>query len=109
MGGWTKEGTRRATHIFEAAAWHYGIKPVCACGHSAVFNPHGLWWHFQKRMWDDHLGKARAHFWCRPCAFRTGRRVRPLRLELVAQRTDDIELAFPPDHEWKRAVSRFRC
>src|SRR3546814_1180914 len=61
----TRDGLRRATHIFEAAAWHYALKPVCRCGHSATFNPHGLWWHFQKRHWDDNLRDARRRFWCR--------------------------------------------
>jgi hypothetical protein len=97
MGGWTRDGMRRATCLFEAAAWNYAVRPVCACGHEASFNPHGLWWHFHKRMWDD-----------RKCSLQKRRRIRPLRLELVQQSQNDIELAFPPEREWKRAVSRFR-
>lgn len=105
---YTKDGLRVATNIFEAAAWHKGIRPVCKCGHSAVFNPHGLWWRFECKGWDDQLVKARERFWCIRCAWRSTKRVRPLRLELVPLSVNDIELPFPPDHEWKRAVSRFR-
>lgn len=108
MGGWTRDGMRRATCLFEAAAWNYAVRPVCACGHEASFNPHGLWWHFHKRMWDDRLEPARGRFWCRECSLQKHRRIRPLRLELVQQSQNDIELAFPPEREWKRAVSRFR-
>ncbi|NYF30651.1 hypothetical protein [Sphingopyxis sp. JAI108] len=92
MGGWIKEGQPRATHIFEAAAWLRAIKPVCRCGHSATFNPYGIWWRFQCRMWDDDLTRARQRFWCVRCGARTGKRVRPVRIELVDPRPDDIAL-----------------
>lgn len=108
MGGWTRDGMRVATCLFEAAAWHYAVRPVCRCGHGATFNPHGLWWHFQKKMWDDRLKPAREHFWCRRCSLQHRKRVRPVRLELVRQSAGDIELTFPPEREWKRAISRFR-
>ena len=51
VGGWTREGGRRATHLFEAAAWYQAVRPVCRCGHSATFDPYGLWWKFQRKMW----------------------------------------------------------
>jgi len=109
MGRWTADGSRVATNLFEAAAWHYAVKPVCRCGHSTAFNPHGLWWRFERRGWDVRFEKALARFWCIRCKWRTGRRVRPVKFELVQQSVDDIELEYPPDHEWKRAVRRFRC
>nr|WP_208417709.1 hypothetical protein [Sphingopyxis panaciterrae] len=99
---------RRATHIFEAAAWHYAVKPVCRCGHSATFSPHGLWWHFEKRGWNDHLRDARRRFWCRACAGRIGRRVTPVRIVLVAESTADIRLPEPEERVWKNALRRFR-
>src|SRR3546814_11620206 len=102
----TRDGLRRATHIFEAAAWHYALKPVCRCGHSATFNPHGLWWHFQKRHWDDNLRDARRRFWCRQCAFNSGRRVRPLRIELVAESDADIRLEMPCTRPEERRVGK---
>src|SRR3546814_11083703 len=78
-----KEGQHRATHVFEAAAWFRAIKPVCRCGHSATFNPYGIWWRFECRMWDGNLVKACQQFWCVRCGARTGKRARPVRLELV--------------------------
>ncbi len=104
-----RDGLRRATHIFEAAAWHYAVRVICSrCPHSAAFNPHGLWWRFERKGWDDHLGEARAKFWCRECARATGRRVRPARLQLVVEQDSDVRLEMPSESEWKRALSRFR-
>ncbi len=82
---------------------------MCRCGHSATFDPYGLWWKFQRKMWDDDLGKAREKFWCARCKARTGKRIRPIRLELVAPSKDDIQLPMPDEREWKRALSRFRA
>jgi hypothetical protein len=78
-----KDGQHRATHVFEAAAWFRAIKPVCGCGHSATFNPYEIWWRFECKMWDGNLNKARHKFWCVRCGARTGKRVRPVRIELV--------------------------
>lgn len=108
MARWAADGSRIPTNLFEAAAWRRGVKPVCRCGHSAVFDPHCLWWRFERRGWDDRLEKALARFWCIRCKWRTGKRVRPARFDLVAQSVSDIVLEFPPEHEWKRAVRRFR-
>ncbi|MGQ0278481.1 MULTISPECIES: hypothetical protein [Sphingopyxis] len=109
MGGWTKDGQRRATHLFEAAAWYQAVRPVCRCGHGASFDPYGLWWLFQRKMWDDDLGRAREKFWCARCKARTGKRIRPVRLDLVEPGKDDIRLPMPDEREWKRALSRFRA
>jgi hypothetical protein len=109
VGGWTKDGQHRATHVFEAAAWFRAIKPVCRCGHSATFNPYGIWWRFECRMWDGNLVKACQKFWCVRCGARTGKRVRPVRIELVDPSPDDIALPMPEEREWKRALSRFRA
>jgi hypothetical protein len=104
-----KDGGRIATTLFEAAAWHYAVKPICSrCRHTATFHPHALWWHFQRKGWNDRLLDARARFWCRVCGQATGQRVRPRLLELVQESAADICLTMPPAHEWKRAVNRFR-
>ena len=103
-----QDGGRVATTIFEAAAWHYAIKPVCRCGHCATFNPHGLWWYFERRGWSDRLADARKRFWCKVCTVRPDRWSRPVKLDLVREAEADICLEFPPEHVWKRAVNRFR-
>ena len=104
----TGDGLRRATYIFEAAVWHYAVQPVCGCGHSASFHAASLWWRFERKGWNDHLGEARKRFWCRQCAFQVGRRVQPRRLEVVPWEKGAIELEMPSDHEWRRAMRRFR-
>ena len=109
MARYNRDGGRIATTIFEAAAWHYAVRPVCSrCTHAASFHPHALWWHFHKKGWDDDLRDARKRFWCRKCGERIGQRVRPRLLELVQEQDDDVKLAMPSQAEWKKAVNRFR-
>jgi hypothetical protein len=97
-----------ATHILEAATLHRSVMPVCACGHCARFEAHGLWWHFARRGWDDSLSCARARFWCRMCASSQRRKVRPDRLDLVPWQAGDLELPWPDEQVWKRAAARLR-
>lgn len=109
MAKFDNDGGRIATTLFEAAAWHHAVKPVCSrCPHSAIFHPHALWWHFTRRGWDQGLQAACQRFWCRKCGERIGMRIRPRILELVRETDDMICLTMPPAHEWKRAVNRFR-
>lgn len=60
-------------------------------------------------MWDGNLVKACQKFWRVRCGARTGKRVRPVRIELVDPSPDDIALPMPEEREWKRALSRFRA
>jgi hypothetical protein len=105
---WSDKGFMPATCIFEAATLHYSIKAVCACRHSARFETKTLWWHFHRRSWDDHLGPARQRFWCRVCASKLKKKVRPAKLELVRWAQGDFELAWPDERTWKEAVRRVR-
>jgi len=106
---YTADGLRAATRIFEAAVWHYAVRPVCQCGHSAKFDAASLWWRFERKGWNDDFRRAVDHFWCRQCAARVGRRVRPLRIEAAQWEKGLIELEMPDEREWKRAIRRFRC
>ena len=109
MARYDRDGSRIATTIFEAAAWHNAIMPVCSqCSHSAIFDPHGLWWRFHRKGWNDNLRAAVERFWCLRCRERLGIRVRPRVLELVRETRDMNCLAMPPEREWKRAIKRFR-
>ena len=85
-----------------------GIRQLSQCA-NATFDPYGIWWRFQCKMWDDSLWKAREKFWCSRCKARTGKRVRPIRLDLVKPGPEDIRLPMPDEREWKRALSRFRA
>ncbi|MEO9130047.1 MAG: hypothetical protein ABI240_02435 [Sphingomonas sp.] len=98
-----KDGVRIAVSIFEAAAFHYSVKATCrSCGHGNVFHPHGLWWLFQRKGWDDALRDAPRRFRCIRCG-KTG-----ATLALVTDEPTIKRLPMPPAHEWKRAVNRFR-
>jgi hypothetical protein len=108
MARWTADGVRQATNLMEAAAWHNSVEVVCRYGHRATFDPHGLWWWFHQRGWNDDLTHVGRRFWCRQCAERQRRRIRPARIRLVRGSDADIELPMPPDREWKRVVKRMR-
>ena len=100
------DGTRTATNLFEAAAWHNQVHVKCtACLHYAIFAPHGLWWLFHCRHWDDRLGAVGKRMRCRfgklPCNGRG-------KVSLT-DRPATITLPDPDEREWKRQVSRFRC
>ncbi|RVU02188.1 hypothetical protein EOE18_17790 [Novosphingobium umbonatum] len=97
-----------ATHLFEAAAWHQALKPVCACGHSASFDPHGLWWHFERRGWEMQIYAIRKRFWCLMCLSETRKRRNPQRIDLVPSSNVDIRLPMPPERVWKRESRRMR-
>lgn len=105
---WSPDGLRVATRLVEAAAWHNAVRPVCRCGHAASFNPHGLWWRFEQRGWSDSISEARSRFWCLVCRYKTGRKVKPTKIELVAESDGDIQLPFPPREVWRRQVKRMR-
>lgn len=98
-----REGGRIATTIFEAAAFQYGVKAICQCGHSAVFNPHGLWWRFQRKHWNDEFRNAAKRFRCLRCGKYQAR------LEPTSQTVTRNVYPMPDKGEWRRAVNRFRC
>ena len=105
---WNADGSRRPTCIFEAARLHLAIKPVCPCGHSSTFDPHGLWNLFERRGWNDSLREAKDHFWCRKCRASTKTKVRPKILETVRSSEADFRFPYPSDLEWKQALNRAR-
>ena len=105
---WSPEGLMQPTNVLEAATLRMSIVPVCQCGHSARFEPHCLWWHFERRGWDDRLSVARERFWCCVCRSRLRQKVRPMRLDLVPLKEGDFELPWPDETVWKRATARLR-
>lgn len=96
------------TRILEAATLQQSVMPTCKCGRSARFESHGLWWHFEKRGWNDSFSVARARFWCRLCASRHRHKIRPQKLEPVPWKQGDFELPWPDERTWKQATSRLR-
>lgn len=108
MAKWTKDGLLKATNLQEAAALGQAIMPVCACGHSAVFSPIGLWWHFERRHWDDSLWAVRKRFWCTRCQSAKRRKIMPQMVDLVSDTVGSIDLPRPPEHVWKRVARQMR-
>jgi hypothetical protein len=95
----------RATNLLEAAALRQAVRPVCKCGHATSFDPFGLWWHYERRGWDDQLRAVRKRFWCIKCRSLHKRKLEPARLDLVGRTGADFVLPLPPEDVWKR-VSR---
>lgn len=105
------DGLKFATHIWEAAAMHKGIKVSClvpTCDHSAVFDPHCLWGLFERRRWDDHFPVAQRRFWCRPCSKIAGFHVKRARMVATLDEVTDKTLPFPAESDWRRFLSRHR-
>jgi hypothetical protein len=103
MPRWDREGGRIIETFFEAAAFQYTVKATCRCGHGAVFQPHALWWRFERKGWPPKLKDGAARFRCLRCA------KGPVRLEPSRDPVTHDVFPLPPEHEWKRAVNRFRC
>ncbi|MGW8202657.1 hypothetical protein ACWGM0_08915 [Sphingomonas bisphenolicum] len=98
-----------ATCLFEAAAFHNAVKVTCRCGHYAVFDPHGLFWRYYRKGWDDNLHEAGKRMWCLVCRASSGRKVRPRRIDLLnLYQGTRIMLPPPDEREWKRLVNRYR-
>ncbi|WP_260925421.1 hypothetical protein [Novosphingobium sp. 9] len=105
---WSQSGVMLPTRIFEAATLQQCILVQCRCGHWGCFEAHGLWWHFERRHWDDRLNRAAQRFWCRRCASLTKRKVRPVKVEAIEFQQGAFELPWPEERIWKRAVARVR-
>lgn len=105
---WTREGVMEPTSIMEAASLHQSVIPICGCGHQARFEAHGLWWHFERRGWNDQFDRALVRFWCRICGSDKRGKVRPIRLEHAKWQAGDFKLPWPDERIWKRAMARVR-
>ena len=102
-----EDAERLATCLFEAAAWHRTVKVVCRCRHIGLFQPHGLWWRFERRGWSGDFRDARQHFYCRPCREAHGQKVRPI-IIATTKEPPTIQLRLPDERVWRQAINRFR-
>ncbi|EJU13636.1 hypothetical protein LH128_07722 [Sphingomonas sp. LH128] len=96
------------TCLFEAGTLGGSVLLTCKCGHTARFHAPPLWWHFQRRHWDDGFVEARKRFWCRVCGSRLRARVRPISIEGAVSMPGDFELPWPDERTWKAACRRVR-
>lgn len=110
MSRFTADGTKQASNLFDAAAWQYAVRVSCGwCGHTAVFDPHAIWWHFQRKGWDDSLPSAAGRFACIPCRRNWQNEAKgTAKIKLVQEEPTIDSLPLPPENEWKRAINRFR-
>lgn len=104
MARWAEDGTPVPASLFEAAAFHRSLKAKCPdCGHQAVFHAAALWWLFHRKQWGGELKDVAKQLRC------TGCRRRGVPIEIVRDAPTVLGLPLPDEHEWKRALSRFRC
>jgi hypothetical protein len=101
------DGIPVATNIFEAAAWHKVIQVTCAFGHAVTFDPHGLWWLFERKGWDMRFAEARRRFRCRRCGYARRAKLAPASIE-PTDGSPEVVLPMPPAREWRRALSLLR-
>lgn len=105
---WSADGLMEPTNLLEAATLHRSALVTCQCGHFARFETHCLWWHFHQRGWDDRGQALRERFWCRVCASKYRRKIRPVRIAFVNWTKGDFELPWPDERAWKQATRRLR-
>jgi hypothetical protein len=106
MARFDKDGGRIPTNLFECAAWHVLIQVICRrpqCRRVAVFDPHQLWWRFERKCWDDALNRVGDKMRCGAC----GASGAVSTLRRPAEVT--VKLSWPDEREWKRALTRFRA
>ncbi|HEY1124752.1 MAG TPA: hypothetical protein VGE65_03900 [Sphingobium sp.] len=106
---YNKDGLRHPSNFLDAAAWGYSIRVDCGrCSHMAIFDAPKLWWHFQRKGWEDTRWAAGVHFFCTKCAAKLRGRVRPGKISYV-KLTPTVEYGVaPPQLEQKRALNRFK-
>lgn len=103
MPRWDQHGGRIINTILECAAYQYTVRATCLkCGHREVFQPHALWWRFERKGWDMRFKRASDRFRCLRCG-QSG-----ARLEACRDPVTRDKLPLPPDREWKRQVNRMR-
>lgn len=105
---WSDKGYMIPTCIQDAGSFGGSVLVTCKCGHTSRFNARPLWWHFERRSWNDQFHEARGRFWCRVCRSRSRIKVRPVKIEGVSSVEGDFELPWPTETRWKEAMRRVR-
>ena len=102
-----RDGVPVADCLMEAAAWRKTVKIACKCGHAALFQPHALWWLYERRGGNPSFREMQRRYFCSHCYQRTRRKVRPI-ISAFGDEEPTVALPLPPEEEWKRAQQRFR-
>ena len=97
----------RLSHVTHVALHRRHLRMTCPrCRQSRILHGVAVWWLFERKSWDDAMGKVAVHFYCAACQKR-GNRVRP-RVEITADDPNASTLPLPDDRTWKRLQSRYR-
>lgn len=90
--------------VFEAAARQHAVKVTCwNCKRTKVFDPHALWWLFERKGWNQSFKMIAERFRCQGC------KRRGAAIELVREQPTGAQPVMPDQFEWKRAISRYRA
>lgn len=92
--------------LFDAAVRHSTIMVSCRCGNVGIFDPHALWWLFERRGWNDRLGDVQRRMRCLQCYVAKRKRT-PATMELTSE-NPTRQLPMPDISEWKRQLRRRR-
>lgn len=99
---------RRLRTLEQCALHKRTLRLTCPrCRHICILDAVPLWWHFQRRGWDDALPAVRQRLHCAPCGERGSPGVRP-RLVVGRDPPTGEQLPYPDAVTWKRLVSRYR-
>jgi len=102
-----KNGAPVPDCLLEAASWRYTVKIACSCGHAAFYEPHALWWLYDRKGWNGNFREMQRRYFCSHCYQRTSKRVHP-RISAEGQEEPTVGLPLPPKDEWNKAKRRFR-
>jgi hypothetical protein len=101
-------GFRPPPNLSEAARLHYTVKLTCkVCGHFHVFDPHALWWLFERRYWDNRIREIGRRFYCARCLTK-GKKVKLPKAELVKEEPTGPQPPMPDEDVWRRHLKRQR-
>lgn len=92
--------------LFDAAVRHETIKVTCRCGNVGIFDPHALWWLFERRGWNDRLPDVARRMRCLQCYF--AKRQRSLATLDLCREDHTRQLPMPDIIERKRQLRRRR-
>jgi len=98
-----RDKTNPVRDLFDAAAQHYAVKLTCLrCRHQRIFDPHALWFLFDRKGWNDWLRDVRKRCRCTGCGARNPA------LDLVHEEATGEPLPMPSESEWKRMKAQRR-
>lgn len=99
---------RRLRTLEQCALHKRTLRLTCPrCRHVRILDAVPLWWHFQRRGWDDALPAVRQRLHCASCAGRDAASIRP-RLTVGRDPPTGAQLPYPDAATWKKLVSRYR-